>query len=220
MSSTILFVLNITDKRSYHAWCLENHPDKRPNDPHATRRFQEVGAEWRRVNEQHGGPTGAPPPQPKPKPKPPPAPPKPKPTPLAHPRDRCSQTGVNTHSGRCSRKKYKNAQHCFYHMPGTDHMRFVDNGVLHQDFFGPFYMFENIFKAERTEKTCESKCVDQKWCTKLKTTGSKFCTTHDPNRVLCGHPTKSGSSCIRTKTKHGHWCSQHTNVILKTNMHM
>ena len=48
--SSLLRFLGIVDKKDFHKWCLENHPDKRPNDPDATRRFQEVNAEWNGVH--------------------------------------------------------------------------------------------------------------------------------------------------------------------------
>lgn len=51
LKQTMLEELGITDKASYRRWCRENHPDKNKDDPEATKRFQEVSAEWRRVHE-------------------------------------------------------------------------------------------------------------------------------------------------------------------------
>ena len=49
--SALLSYLKIVDTKTYRAWCLANHPDKCPASERAeaTRKFQEVGAEFDRV---------------------------------------------------------------------------------------------------------------------------------------------------------------------------
>jgi hypothetical protein len=221
--SALLEYLQIKDRASYKQWCLRNHPDKRPDDTDATRKFQEVGAEWRRVYEASSAKHQSSPAkhQSRPQQQSESGRPQKKPRPDAGPTsmdymnhtDKCMQTGIHgTKHGWCWRKRELGHQHCYYHMPGTDHMRFTN--LPPHKLFSPFHMFHKeggLFRAERSANSCEAKCANGMWCIRPKRSGIAFCHGHDPSNQ-CGHPTKSGKLCTRPKKKGEPRCALHCGI--------
>lgn len=212
--ASLLRFLGITDKKSYHAWCLNNHPDKRSDDPDATRKFQEVSAAWRqfdlspaKTKYRQPSPAGK-----RPRPKQPQSNHQQRYAQAyaEHVQKRCKQTEINgTECGWCYRNKSTGSGgYCFYHMPGTDHMKYADRGP--SEMFGRLWALNkhNFFEAERTVNTCKAKRADGRWCTKVRSAGSDFCNVHNPDN-RCGHPTKSGKPCTRPKSKGRDVCAQH-----------
>jgi len=170
--SALLDFLQITDRKAYLTWCLANHPDKRPEDADATRKFAEVGSEWRRVQPQAPNPQAPKPQAPNPQ----------APNPFRRWNFHnggdvvcCAAHVPGTHQNKCYKKVYGLAKHCFYHLPGTSNMRFVD--LPPSEFFG---LMEDLFRAERTDATCETRCKNGRFCTSKKTRGKLTCSSHDP----------------------------------------
>jgi len=163
--SALLRYLKITDVKSYHEWAKSNHPDKRPDDPEATHRFQEVSAEFQR---QYGAPPTA--------------------TATSSPHSDVEKMSMAMfaaephkwcrarapgRTGLCFRKPHKpGATTCFYHMPGTDHLKYVEGD--------PYEFFTRIFmiNGERTAQMCTAKTKRGTYCRKRKVPGSDTCTTH------------------------------------------
>lgn len=215
--SSLLKYLNIFDAKSYHKWCLENHPDKRPGDPDATRKFQEVSAAWASSQTAASAPHRAEPSTSSSR-APPAAAAAFGATKLLreqHVRQKCSKTGIRgTRLGWCYRNKQHNSVYCFYHEPNTDNLKYAYS-TDPVKMFGPFCMFEkpNIFAPERTNKTCKTKCVNGNWCTKTSMHGKDYCNTHDPNAETCQQTTKSGKPCTRKAIKGQIFCGQHKPVV-------
>lgn len=172
--SALLRYLNITDVKSYREWALKNHPDKKPGDSEATHRFQEVSAEFAK---HHGNQTQSPPP------------PKKRaryttPAPdsmnnmfaymfVADPHKWCHVRVKGTPNNLCFRKPHrKGATTCFYHMPMTDHLKYVEGDPV--EFFGRLFMI----KGERTAEMCTAKTKKGTYCRKAKAAGSGVCKLH------------------------------------------
>jgi hypothetical protein len=180
--SVLLDYVKITDRASYKQWCLANHPDKLPNDPDATRKFQEVGAEWRRIN--NNKPTSSSVPKTS---RPAPARKHTKPTNTffnaafftgIH-RGGCPAVVEGTHQNKCYKKPTIHTRpYCFFHMPNTDHMKFVD--IPPHEFFG---LFDDFNRTTRTSNMCESKCKSGRFCTKAKVVGQSVCRVHHPDTI-------------------------------------
>lgn len=169
--SALLDYLNIADKKSYQKWALDNHPDKRPLDPDAARKFQEVSAEWQkqqvRLKRKSETPYH-------------PSSPRPAKEPSFNEfmarmhsslNKHCKQPVAGVAGGMCLRER-NNGDYCFWHQPGTDHLKFVDEPDT--DFFGKLFDIQ----GDRTAETCEERCANGKFCHGKKARGETSCGIH------------------------------------------
>jgi hypothetical protein len=202
--SALLSFLNIVDKKTFRQWSLKNHPDKCSADQReeATRKFQEVGAEYARVYEGDAGraatpsSSSAPPSSHRKRPHPTSytAPPKAKwSDPFMANRmsaeelrnmyagtTRCGVKITGAPFGSCCLHRLPGKKTCFYHEPETDHLRFVDRPG----------MFTNLIYSwkARTSNMCTVKATSGRFCTKNKMKGKEECCMH--HRLRGAIPTR------------------------------
>lgn len=175
----LLRFVGITNHKSYRDWCVQNHPDKKPGDADATRKFQEVQQEY---NAYQKALTDAV--------KRPGASSQPSAAGRAsshtHNMDaffqaqRKSSCGVSvsgTTAGYCHMKKLNGHSTCFYHIPDTDHLKYLDPDTSPRRFFDVFCGIRNSTPA-RTFSTCTRRSKNGKWCTSLKMEGEEYCRAH------------------------------------------
>lgn len=171
--SPLLSVFKIHDSKSYKAWCLKNHPDKKPGDPDATRVFQEVQREYRTFT------TGQPSASQCTKPQ------------RGYTKDsegihdfmkaqRSSRCGVavpGTTGGYCHMMKLSGYKTCFYHIPGTDHLKFLNPGERPESRFNILGNFAS-YNPVRTYSMCTARSKTGNWCTSAKVLGKETCKKH------------------------------------------
>ena len=155
--SSLLTFLNITDDKTYKAWCLKNHPDKR-TDADAVRQFQEVSRDYNKYirkqspTKAHSAPAGK--------------------TPVSvFPRCGAHVFGLGT----CARRPGLSGR-CFYHEDAA-HMRFVEGDPV--QFFSYTFFDEVLGKcSRRTRDMCTARTKTGRFCTLKKKKGLEVCTRH------------------------------------------
>lgn len=173
--SSLLRVLGITDAATYKAWCRDNHPDKKPNDPDATRVFQEVQADYRKhISGEGGGAAAASKTAPKPHTHSTPK----VPVFVSFPKDGCGVHVSGTTGNVCHLKKLPGHSRCFYHLPGTNNIRFLNPDEEEADVCEMLSFFR---KKPRTFATCTARTPSGKWCSATSMVGSKRnrCKKHE-----------------------------------------
>ena len=208
-TSALLGYLNITDTKSYRAWCLANHPDKCRADPTATERFQQVSAEFARCSTDPHPPRAAASAAPKarsgggaskaaPKARSGGGASKAAPKDARGSNDVWSNMAAATHAhnkycnarvagtagNKCHRPRHKDCPTCYYHMPGTDHMRFVEddpanffNGLLLRRITDP----NHFFRRARDDRMCTARTKDGRFCSGYRVKGGgDVCGVHAP----------------------------------------
>lgn len=182
----LLRFVGITDHKSYLAWCAQNHPDKKPGDADATRKFQEVQQEYNTY--QKAGSSS----QPR-------AAASSQPGAAAAGRTSGQAAGIPKHNmdaffaaqrksccgvpvsgttaGYCHMKKLSGHNTCFYHIPGTDHLKYLDPDTSPRKFFDVFCGIRTS-KPARTFSTCTRRGKSGNWCTSLKMEGEEYCRAH------------------------------------------
>lgn len=203
-NNPLLRYCSITDKNSYHRWCLENHPDKNPNDPDATRKFQEVQAEYRKYpvdppcSKSYTAPRRTEPaPKPKSSQKPPgwykPSFQRPKrdafwkqtfnmfarAAAAEHEKKNKCTHRLATSTGFCHRPKHTGYETCFYHIQDSNNERFLDYIEDLDTAFGPFNAWASK-NCNRDTTMCTKKTSKEGTYCRLKkcATSNFYCSRH------------------------------------------
>lgn len=167
--SSLLRFLGITDSKSYHAWLLVNHPDKLLNggDGASLERVKEVNNEYTRVYKNS------------------PAAPRPASTPTptlptaSKQRAQWSWQSDNTCGARvqglqsgCQLRLNPGCTTCFYHMPGTDHLKYAQNTARFSSMGRLKYPIHTIHHCTAKKATGGG------YCFKIKKRGMQRCAMH------------------------------------------
>lgn len=164
----LLEYFEIMDERSYHKWCLQHHPDRRPNDPDASRQFQIVSKAWHEkkdapcrvvyMTQQDLDDLSAR---------------------VAAMDRRCKACVKGTVSDRCWRYPVVGTEYCFYHQPGTAHTAFVD------DHASLFFAASSTMHFDRSDKTCTARLSNNRFCNRFRSEKSLYCRACQRQRPRC-----------------------------------
>jgi hypothetical protein len=147
----LLLEHGVTDSKSWRTWLLRYHPDKNPGDEKAGPLFAKMHSAWKSKLR----------------------------TPAAAPRRRRRRLPSVTRdlTGRCTvivrgprdvRCSMTGTPTCFYHMPGTDHLKYCDGNPS---------IFFSVPRDQRDATMCTRKSRGR-WCTSTRHEDTFFCLEH------------------------------------------
>jgi hypothetical protein len=172
--SSLLTFLNITNDATYRAWCLKNHPDKRP-DADAVRQFQEVSGDYNKYIRGKTTPAGkTPPPTSKATTAPAGKTPPPRSGHVFYSRVPY-QCGAHVPGLGSCRLRTLRAGRCFYHEK-PENLRFVEGD--HVRFFMMNPIDQVLYGGMRNRDMCTARNKTGKFCRKKKKQGLEVCCRH------------------------------------------